>query len=144
MKEYKFKINGTDYNTSVEDAGEGNVSVTVNGVVYKVEVENQPVMQAAPIARPRPTVAAATPASASSPAPAASGDEKPLKSPLPGVILEINVNVGDTIKSGQKVLMLEAMKMENTIEAERDGVVKAIKVSKGDSVQEGDVLIIIG
>ena len=67
-----------------------------------------------------------------------------LLSPLPGVITAISVNVGDTVKIGQKVLALEAMKMENNINADKDGKVLEIKVSKGDSVLEGTELIIIG
>ncbi|MFA7201298.1 MAG: acetyl-CoA carboxylase biotin carboxyl carrier protein subunit, partial [Bacteroidales bacterium] len=63
--------------------------------------------------------------------------------PLPGVILEVTVKEGDTVKSGQKLVVLEAMKMENNIEADRDGVVTSIKVSKGDSVLEGAPLIIL-
>lgn len=146
MKEYKFKINGTDYNVTVEDPEENVVNVVVNGNSHKVELEDMPMVAPAPVVRPRPVAAAAPAAAAAAPAaaPAAAGDGKPLKTPLPGVVLEIYVNVGDTIKAGQKVLMLEAMKMENSIEADKDGVVKAIKVSKGDSVQEGDVLILIG
>lgn len=146
MKEYKFKINGTDYNVTVEDPEENVVNVVVNGNSHKVELEDMPMVAPAPVVRPRPVAAAAPAVAASAPvaAPVAAGDGKPLKTPLPGVVLEIYVNVGDTIKAGQKVLMLEAMKMENSIEADKDGVVKAIKVSKGDSVQEGDVLILIG
>jgi len=67
-----------------------------------------------------------------------------IKSPLPGTILEIYCKVGDNVAIGQKVLMLEAMKMENNIEADKAGVVKEIKVSKGNAVMEGDVLIVIG
>ena len=65
-------------------------------------------------------------------------------SPLPGVILEVSVKVGDAVKRGQKVMVLEAMKMENVIEATADGTVTAIKVEKGDSVLEGAPLVIIG
>ena len=144
MKEYKFKINGTDYNVSVEDPEENIVNVTVNGTAHKVELADMPVAPA-PVVRPRPVATAtAAPAQAAPAAASGSGDAKPLKTPLPGVVLEIYVNVGDTVKAGQKVLMLEAMKMENSIESDKDGVVKAVKVSKGDSVQEGDVLILIG
>lgn len=67
-----------------------------------------------------------------------------IKSPLPGVILEMYVREGDTVKIGQKLLMLEAMKMENVINADKEGRVTLIKVSKGDSVMEGDILIVIG
>lgn len=140
MKEYKFKINGKDYNASVEEQEDGIVNVNVNGVTHQVQVENVPVKPKAPAAR---VVKASAPAAAAPAAPAAGGDGQPLKSPLPGVVLDIFVHVGDTITTGQKVMLLEAMKMENNIEADKNGVVKAIKVNKGDSVQEGDVLILI-
>ena len=140
MKEYKFKINGKDYNASVEEQEYGIVNVNVNGVTHQVQVENVPVKPKAPAAR---VVKASAPAAAAPAAPAAGGDGQPLKSPLPGVVLDIFVHVGDTITTGQKVMLLEAMKMENNIEADKNGVVKAIKVNKGDSVQEGDVLILI-
>jgi biotin carboxyl carrier protein len=67
-----------------------------------------------------------------------------LKTPLPGTILDIVVAVGDTVKTGQKLIVLEAMKMENSIEAHRDGKIINIKVNRGDSVLEGDVLLTIG
>jgi biotin carboxyl carrier protein len=138
MKEYKFKVSGKDYTVSVDSVEENSINVTVNGTSHRVEMEKQPETPA-PVARPvvqRP-VATAAPTSAS-------GNEKKLKSPLPGIVLDIFVKVGDTVKNGQKVLLLEAMKMENNIDADRDGVVREIKVSKGDSINEGDVLLIIG
>jgi len=67
-----------------------------------------------------------------------------IKSPLPGVILEIYVREGDMVKIGQKLIMLEAMKMENNINADKEGRVTSLKVGKGDSVMEGDILIVIG
>jgi biotin carboxyl carrier protein len=139
MKEYKFKVNGADYAVSVDSVEENIVNVVVNDTPYKVELENVPAV-AAPIAAP-PTVQSPV----ETPAPsAADGSSKPLKSPLPGVILDLFVKVGDTVKNGQKVLLLEAMKMENNIDADRDGTVLEIKVAKGDSVNEGDVLLVIG
>jgi biotin carboxyl carrier protein len=140
MKEYKFKVSGKDYTVSVDGVEENKVNLTVNGTTHVVELEKAP---DAPPPVARPTVQ--RPASAAASAPAASdGGGKPLKSPLPGVILDFYVKVGDTVKNGQKVLLLEAMKMENNIDSDRDGVVKEIKVGKGDSVNEGDVLLIIG
>ena len=76
--------------------------------------------------------------------PAASGAGKPVTSPLPGVIIAVKVNVGDTVKAGQEVAILEAMKMENSIEAVQDGTVTAIHVSKGDSILEGSPIVTIG
>lgn len=150
MKEYKFKINGNDYAVAINSI-EGNIAdVTVNGASYKVEMENAPAtapaapqapVQAAPVAAPAP---AAAPAAAPAPAPAASGAGKKVTSPLPGVIIEVSVKVGDQVKEGQQVAVLEAMKMENTIEATVSGTVTAVNVNKGDSVLEGAPIITIG
>ena len=70
--------------------------------------------------------------------------ESPVKSPLPGVILDIRIKEGDPVAVGQTLVVLEAMKMENNIDSDRAGVVKSIKVNRGDSVLEGDVLITLG
>jgi biotin carboxyl carrier protein len=141
-KEYNLKINGTDYNVVIDQAEDTSVEVEVNGTPYKVEL-NRPAKQTAkinpPIAAPVNAVGAPVVAK-----PAAGGAGTTIKSPLPGVILSVNVNVGDTVKTGQKLLVLEAMKMENSIEASCDGKVTTIKVAKGDSVLEGAELIIIG
>ena len=150
MKEYKFKINGNDYAVAINSI-EGNIAdVTVNGASYKVEMENAPAtapaapqapVQVAPVAAPAP---AAAPAAAPAPAPAASGAGKKVTSPLPGVIIEVSVKVGDQVKEGQQVAVLEAMKMENTIEATVSGTVTAVNVNKGDSVLEGAPIVTIG
>jgi len=67
-----------------------------------------------------------------------------VKSPLPGVIVDLKVREGDQVKAGQHLLVLEAMKMENNIDADRDGIIVELKVNKGDSVLEGDTLLTIG
>jgi glutaconyl-CoA/methylmalonyl-CoA decarboxylase subunit gamma len=144
MKTYRFKINGNEYNVEIGSV-EGNVAdVTVNGASYKVEMENAPAVQAAPAASKAAqtpvTAAAAAPAPAPAAAPA-SGSGKPVTSPLPGVIIEISVKEGQAVKAGQKVAVLEAMKMENEIQAPADGTVTAILVSKGDSVLEGAEIV---
>ena len=134
MKTYKFKINGNNYSVDINSV-EGNIAdVTVNGASYKVEMENAPVVPAAPAAAPVTATPAAAPAPAVQAAPAASGEGKPVQAPMPGVILEVSVKVGDKVKAGQKVAVLEAMKMENEIDASADGTVTAVLVSKGDSV----------
>ena len=120
--------------------------VEVNGTPFKVEFEKPIKKAAAPVSKPM--APKATPASApevkvSKPA-AAAGAGNAVTSPLPGVILEVSVKVGDVVKRGDKVMVLEAMKMENVIEATADGTVTAIKVDKGDSVLEGAPLVIIG
>ena len=138
MKEYKYKINGNLYNVVIGDIEENIAHVEVNGTHYTVEMEKKP--KAAPAPKPvvRPAVKPAA-APAARPAAAKSG----VKSPLPGVILDIKVNVGDEVKKGQTVIILEAMKMENSINADKDGKVTAINVSKGESVLEGTDLVII-
>lgn len=146
MKEYKFKINGKGYDVAI-DTMEGNVaSVTVNGVAYQVELENTPAAEsdaATPVMVQNPARPAA-PAPAAAAGKAAAGAGKAVTSPLPGVVIAIKVNVGDVVKSGQEVAVLEAMKMENSIEATQDGTVTAVHVTKGDSIQEGTAIISIG
>ena len=143
MKEYKLKINGNDYNVAINST-DGNIAdVTVNGVSYQVEMENT--MPAAPAAAPVQAAPAAAPAPKPAAAPAAkpSGEGKPVTSPLPGVIIEISVKEGDTVAAGQKVAVLEAMKMENEIQADRAGVVTKVHAAKGDSVLEGAAIVTI-
>ena len=143
MKTYKFKINGNEYNVEINSVEGSNASVTVNGTAYQVELENAP---AAPVqAAPAPVSAAPAPAQAApaAPKPAASGAGKAVTSPLPGVIIAVKVNVGDAVKAGQEIAVLEAMKMENSIEATHDGTVTAIHVAKGDSVLEGAAVVTI-
>lgn len=150
MTQYKFKISGNEYNVDIHSV-EGNIaSVTVNGKDYQVELENAPAapVQAVPVRNAVPTSAAPSAvapaaAPAATPKPAASGAGKPVTSPLPGVIIAVKVNVGDTVKAGQEVAVLEAMKMENSIEAIQDGTVTAVLVSKGDSILEGAPIVTI-
>lgn len=140
MKEYKYKINGNLYKVTVGDIEENHVRVEVNGTPYTVELEKKTSPKIKPVVRTAATTPAAPPAAAVT-RPNVGG--KGIKSPLPGVILEIKVKEGDTVKRGQTLLILEAMKMENDIKADRDGKVTSIKVSKGESILEGTDLIII-
>ncbi len=146
MKTYRFKINGNEYNVAINSVDGTNASVTVNGTDYQVELENAPAapVQTAPAAAPVAAPAPAAPAASAAPKPAASGAGKAVTSPLPGVIIAVKVNVGDSVKAGQEVAVLEAMKMENSIEATQDGTVTAIHVAKGDSVLEGAAIVTIG
>lgn len=146
MKEYKFKINGNDYDVSINKVIDGTADVIVNGATFNVEFEgmgttkkkNTVISQVAPA--PVTEAPAAKPAIAK---PVVAASQSAVKSPLPGVILELKVKVGETIKVGQRLLVLEAMKMENNIDSDRAGVIQSIKVGKGDSVLEGDVLLTI-
>ena len=145
MKEYKYKINGNVYNVVIGDIEENIAHVEVNGTHYTVEMEKKPKAAPAPkpVVRPAAKPAAAPAAAAPVTKPAAGGAKSGVKSPLPGVILDIKVNVGDEVKKGQTLIILEAMKMENSINADKDGKIAAINVSKGESVLEGTDLVII-
>ena len=144
MKSYKFRINGNEYNVDINSV-EGNIAdVTVNGASYLVEMENAPAPVQKPAQAPAAAVASTGSATTTTPAPKAAapaGAGKPVTSPLPGVIIEVSVKEGQTVKAGQKVAVLEAMKMENEIQAPADGTVTAILVNKGDSVLEGAEIV---
>lgn len=140
MKTYRFKINGNEYNVDINSVAGNIADVTVNGTSYQVEMEDAPSAPAAPAA---PSVPAAPVQAAPAPKPAASGAVKPVTSPLPGVIIAVKVNVGDIVKAGQELAVLEAMKMENSIEATHDGTVTAVHVAKGDSVLEGAAIVTV-
>ena len=144
MKEYKYKINGNPYNVTIGDINDNIAHVEVNGTSYTVELEKAPVVAPKPVVV-RQAVTPTKPAVQTTVVnkPAAPAGKSGVKSPLPGVILDIKVNVGDAVKKGQTVIILEAMKMENNINADKDGTVTAISVNKGDSVLEGNVLVTI-
>ena len=143
MKEYKYKINGNVYKVAIGDIEDNIAHVEVNGTPYKVEMEKAPKVVVKPVACLAATSAPAAPATPVVKPAAASTGKSGVKSPLPGVILDIKVNVGDTVKKGQVIIILEAMKMENNINADKDGKITAINVNKGDSVLEGTDLVII-
>ena len=119
MKKYRVNVNGTNYEVCVEEIS-----------------ADEAVKTAAPAADPAP--AAAAPA-----APAPAGGEK-IIAPMPGNILSVNVKDGDTVKKGDILMILEAMKMENEILAPVDGVVAAVSVTKGQTVETGALLCVIG
>lgn len=141
MKEFNYTINGTKYAVAVGDAKDNVVEVTVNGEAYTVETESKKksVVAAAPAAKPAAKPAAAAPAAAAGPA----GAGESVKAPLPGVIKEVCVAVGDKVEAGQTVVVLEAMKMANNIEAEAAGTVTGVMVAVGDSVMEDTPLVTI-
>ena len=119
--------------------------VKLNGKIYEVEVEkgNAELLSeydaiSAPVAAPAAPAVAAAPAAAAAPAPAASGTAT--KSPLPGVVVAVKKNVGDKVKAGEVVMLIEAMKMENEITATKDGTLVAVLAPKGTQVQVGSAL----
>lgn len=154
MKQYKYRVNGQTYDVAINEINGKNAKVEVNGIPFEVELEGEAgegiptVTGISAIAddksAPESPTKATSPAPTPKPAVAATGKGTPLKAPLPGVITSVEVAVGDTVKKGQTVVVLEAMKMQNNINAENDGTVTSVAVNKGDSVMEGTVLLTIG
>ena len=143
MKEYKYTINGNKYEVSIASIENNIANVIVNGEEYKVEMEKEqePVKKKVvvrPVAQP-----AVQPSTSETGGNAKLNMNNAVKSPLPGVITEIKVAVGDEIKAGDTVVVLEAMKMANNLDAERSGKVTAILVNEGDSVMEDTPLVVI-
>jgi glutaconyl-CoA/methylmalonyl-CoA decarboxylase subunit gamma len=136
MKTFEFTISGNTYEVEIKKFEENIAKIEVNGTPYKVEVHRKIPTSKTPtlIRKPIPDTGP--------------GEIKRQEagvykviSPLPGIIIQMNVKVGDTIRKGQSILIMEAMKMENSINAEKDGVVTRILKSTGDSVLQGDLLI---
>ncbi len=146
MKRFKFTINGNKYESEILHIEDNVAEIEVNGTKYYVEVNRD----LKPIKTPilvRPNAVPSTdlhPSEVKTTTPGVTKSGGSIKSPLPGVILEMLVREGDTVKIGQRLLVLEAMKMENNIDADKGGVVKRVHKQKGDSVLEGDVLIELG
>jgi biotin carboxyl carrier protein len=141
MKEYKYTINGTKYEVAIGDIVENIATVTVNGEEFKVEMEKEPepekkkvvVKPAAEAPKAEAPKAAAGPVDA----------KNAIKAPLPGVIIDIKVAVGDEVKAGDTVIVLEAMKMANNLTTDRAGKVTAVCVGVGESVMEDTPLVVI-
>jgi glutaconyl-CoA/methylmalonyl-CoA decarboxylase subunit gamma len=144
MNTYKFKIYGHEFETRVIRRDEDEVVISVNGQEYKAYLEpTKRMMQAKPTPKlTRPTV---TPAEGlkKTAAPSESKGAGAIKAPLPGLILKVMVKEGDTVKVGDTVLVMEAMKMENSVAAPIAGVVSKIAVTEGQSVLESAELVLI-
>ncbi|NWJ52703.1 MAG: acetyl-CoA carboxylase biotin carboxyl carrier protein subunit [Bacteroidetes bacterium] len=147
MKKFKFTINGNQYESEIINIEDNIAEIEINGTSYTVELNKaiEPVNKTPKLVRAisvpstdsHPSVA-----KTSSPAEPKGGGV--IKAPLPGTILDIYVKEGDMVKIGQRVLSLEAMKMENNIDSDKEGKVISIKKQKGAPVMEGDILIVIG
>ncbi|MBR2155194.1 MAG: biotin/lipoyl-binding protein [Bacteroidaceae bacterium] len=143
MKEYNYKIKGQDFNVKIEGV-EGDIAkVEVNGIPFEVQLE-KPVAQPKPVVRAvaAPVKTVEAPKAAVEAAQVAAGVTA-VKAPLPGTINDIKVAVGQAVKKGDTLVVLEAMKMENNIDCERDGKIASVNVNKGDTVMEGSVLVTI-
>ena len=135
MKEFNLKIDGDSFHVAVESLSGNNAVVSVNGKAFSVEIE--------PKDNPQDEEISAAPVKTESVMNTSAGNAYKVKSPLPGLVLGVKVKEGQNVKEGQVVAVIEAMKMENDIEAERSGIVKSIKVEKGDTVLEGTTLLVI-
>lgn len=141
-RSFKLTMGGRTYEVEVGDLSENPVTVVVDGWEHKVTV---PDIVPRTVSHPRtvtPTERSSRPRS-TSPAPAASGDSA-LRAPMPGRIVRVNVSEGDTVSQGDALVVLESMKMENTLSSSLDGIVKAVHVSADDSVQQGQTLVEFG
>ena len=153
MNKYQYKVKGVDYEVEIAEV-EGNIAkVNVNGIPFEVELQKpinaakHPTMAATKVQAPQPAAAkpVAPQTATETPAaqPAAAGAGHAIKAPLPGTITDIRVELGQQVNAGDVVLVLEAMKMQNNIEAEATGKIASILVKPGDTVMEGSVLLTI-
>lgn len=141
-----MNINGNEYEVNIINVDDNIAEVEVNGEKFNVELEKKVQVSKTP-KLVRSVVSPSTDIDKSTSKTSKPNEAKGvgfIKSPLPGIILSIDVNVGDEVKVGQRLMVLEAMKMENNINADKSGKVVSIKVKTGDSVMEGDLLIEIG
>ena len=143
MNTYKYTINGTKYEVAVGEIEENNVIVTVNGEDFKVEMEREPEPEKKKPVLGKPAASPSDGGEAEVADKAAVNKNAAIKAPLPGVITEIKVAVGDEVQAGDTVIVLEAMKMANALQAEKAGKVTAICVKVGESVMEDDALVVI-
>ncbi len=152
MKEIKLEIQGKEYQVKIEEFGPKEAKISVNGTTYAVGLKDlgeQIIVEhanfTAPAAariQPAQQTFAPAPASAHSSSGPASGNSQ-VVAPLPGLILNVLVRVGDKVNAGQKIMIMEAMKMENDITAGISGTVKTLNVKNGDNISEGDILAVI-
>ncbi len=143
MKQYKFTIRGNNYDVEIQNIEDDVATLEVNGTTYEVTIHREKKVSKTPkLVRTNVPPTNDSPVRTSSPA-AAKGTGQ-LKAPLPGLIMALKVREGDEVQVGQTVLIMEAMKMENEIKADRAGKVTSIKVNLEQSVLEGDVLMEIG
>lgn len=146
---YQFEINQKNYDVTIGGVSGEMARVTVNGETYDVKIKKSPgqpvlavqpaAVQQAPSHAPQPAAPVAVPAPSSGPL-----EGEPILAPIPGLILDVKVEVGETITAGQTVAIIEAMKMENSIASHVAGQVKAIRVQKGSQVSTRDVIMTIG
>ena len=136
MKKFNFKIRGNEYGVHIKSIEDNIAHIEVNGTSYDVEIEQEVKATKTP-----KLVRKVVPTKAEDIEKKEVGSSTPIKAPLPGKIMLIKAKIGDKVKKGDVLLIMEAMKMENEVMASKDGVVESIKVNAGDNVLEGDVLL---
>ena len=146
MKKFAFKINGNEYDVEIKNIDDNVAEVEVNGFSYSVEFDRVIETTKTPKLVRREAVPSTdiTPSEQKTSSPSEPKGAGFVKSPLPGTIIDVHVNVGDFVRSGDRLVTLEAMKMENIINSDKGGKVASVNIKKGDSVMEGDILIEIG
>jgi biotin carboxyl carrier protein len=142
MKKFKFNIGGSDYNVEIIETVDNEIHLEVNGTFYQVSMEKEIKTSKTPILV-RAEVPPPTLKEKKIPKTQVKTENITVRSPLPGVIITVEVKDGDEVKMGQKLLTMEAMKMANNVLAEKDGFIRSIKVKAGDSVMQGDTLMVI-
>jgi biotin carboxyl carrier protein len=144
MKKFKFTIQGNKYDVEILGFEDNTAEIDVNGTVYKVDVEQE----VKKVKTPKLVRTKVEPSAGGDVAKTSKPSERKgagvIKAPLPGTIIEVKVKPGDKVKMGDKLLIMEAMKMENNINSDREGSILSVKVKAGDSVLEGDLLVEIG
>lgn len=152
MNEYVLSINQKEYRVELGEINADYALLQVNGREFRVDLKQLGLakLMPAPAAavEARPAAIAAVPAAGIAPAPAAAPAAVPggeaasvVKAPLPGLVIDVKVREGEKVKAGQNIVVMEAMKMENQIQATADGTVKRIFVKKGDNVAEGNAMV---
>lgn len=136
MKNYKFTISGNTYEVDVINVEGGIVRIEVNGTPYLVEIHKE-IKHAKTPKLVRPLLREPQKIIEKSDA----GSLVLVKSPLPGIIIEVSVKTGDIVSKGDKLVVMEAMKMENDIKAEKDGEIRSVKINVGQSVLQDEVII---
>jgi biotin carboxyl carrier protein len=144
MKKFKFTIQGNKYDVEILSYEDNTAEIDVNGTVYKVDVDQE----VKKVKTPKLVRTKVEPSAGGDIAKTSKPSERKgagvIKAPLPGTIIDVKVKAGDRVKMGDKLLIMEAMKMENNINSDREGTILSVKVKAGDSVLEGDLLVEIG
>ncbi|MGJ5641113.1 biotin/lipoyl-containing protein [Formosa sp. S-31] len=138
MKNFTFNINKNSYKVRIISHEDNTINLEVNGTKYEVELDEDIKKQKTPVLVRRPSSSNAEKPKVVNPS---SAKKSGITAPIPGVIMALNVKVGDKVTENQQLLVLEAMKMENSIMSDKSGTVSAIHVSAGQQVLQGDVMI---